>query len=181
MSRSVLSRLSLAACAAAFAFAAPASATPLKFTFTGASVGSFNLDSNPTPANVYSASTMVSISNATGRFAGFDVATFFAASDAGGFFATDFLTLSTYADFYGQQLYSGSLAHPVFAVGIYDLGTRSAFRDIVLTVTDATGAVFGPSRAAPGAPAPEVGAGWLAALAAAAALVLTRRRPLAAA
>jgi hypothetical protein len=74
----------------------------------------------------------------------------------------------TYA---GAQLYSGPEADPVFSLCSYDLSRDSTYGGAATT-----GTLTISQGGAPGSPSPEVGAGLLSALAAAAALFLTRTR-----
>jgi len=153
ISRSVISAL---AAAATLAIATPAAAVPLKFSFTGIYNGTFQIDSNPVTSGASGVSFNAEYTGGTGDFPAAANIIFYDPSSAGGF------NLSTApADFSGPILYSGPTAKPTLLTGTFSLnsGTES------LTV-------------GPGAPAPEIAKGLLAALTAFGALALTRRNRL---
>ena len=162
----------------ALSLSAPALATPLTFTFTGAFNGSFMLDSNPVVATSTPIASGVLYTGGTGDFATTRT------ENAGGgpyniaFFTDSFLP-PVNSNFYstrgvdygtGPQLFSGTTAAPVFSTGSYAFGEYFSGQPGTLTISGGGG-----SRG-PGAPAPEIGAGWLAGLATLAAFALTRMR-----
>lgn len=147
----------------AFSMTSPVIAAPLLYTFSGGRNGTFQLDSNPVPitgaANLF---TQLGVSNGTGDFSGASSALFLHSGNAD--------TLQVFANtsvlFQGPQLYSGPENAPTMLTGKFGL-TVCCTSDVTLNVT---------TVASPGAPAPELATGWLAALATATALALTRVR-----
>lgn len=148
--RSIIGALAAAATLAA----APASAVPLKFTFSGVYTGSFLIDSSPAVTGASGVSFNTDYTAGTGDFPTTANIIFYDPFGTGGF------NLSTApADFSGPILYSGTTANPTLLTGTFSLNGGSES----LTV-------------GPGAPAPELASGLLAAIAAFGALALTRRR-----
>lgn len=140
--------------AAALALATPASAAPLKFAFTGVFNGSFLIDSNPAPTFHDSNQFQVDYTAGTGDFPASANAIFYVNDLPGGFDIT-----TPFADHIGPILWTGTTAAPQFKTGKFSLDGGSTVLNI-----------------GPGAPAPELATGLLAAMAAFGALALTRRR-----
>lgn len=151
--------------------ATPACAAPLLFSFSGAINGSFTVDSHP---NAVADNSLVRyfqthVGNATGDFAPLNSFNGWGTDGAGQFRNAQFNTaywnggLDTPFDLlHGDLLFSGPTDTPEFLPGKYHL-SGSGPVDLVIS-------------AAPGAPAPALATGWLAAAAAAAALAFTRVR-----
>jgi hypothetical protein len=166
-------RYTAAACtfAAALLWATSAQASPVKFTFTGAFNGSFELQDGA-PADSFTAGQAFnkSFTNPTGNVG--PLGGYVAGYNPAVFSGLDML-INTAANnafyFDGPKFYSGSEAVPNFPFGSYAL--RDAFTNASTTLVIGAGA--------PGAPGPELGGGLLAGLASAFALFATRlrRRP----
>ncbi len=142
-------RVAASAAALMIAIAGPAAhAAPLLFTVTGyADTGSWLQESDPTPISYTDPYyTRVSVTGATGNFSGATNMLFWSLAYEGGF-----------GPYTGDQIYSNTPANPHFSIGTFNLYGGS------LTVS-----------AGPSAPAPLAGAGLLSALAALAALAMTR-------
>lgn len=169
----------VAASAAALACATlggtSAYATPLKFTLTdGAHSSSWIQDSDPTPLESFdSFYTIIGFENASGYIQGNGSSTYVTAAfvnyvtgvDVAAFGLTDNNNSLTYL---GDQLYSGTESAPHFSIGTYNLwGSGSEYPEDALTASPTL--TIGPA-----APAPLVGSGLLAAVAALAGLGLTR-------
>jgi hypothetical protein len=138
--------LAATSCAALMS-ANPASAAALLFDFVGNNPAdnlSFMVDSNPTPTNVFSTSFSVDtiFTTPTGTEAG--EVDFYDITDGGGF-ATFLPISSSFADLAGPQLFTGSLASPTLAPGVFNL-TFFATGDAAgtLTISSATAAVPEP-------------------------------------
>jgi len=147
--------------------AMPVQAAPLLFSFSGNVSGSFAIDSDPVPYFVNGVSFRTNFSDGTGFFSGssgpgtgeldgLDPSWFggmsLALYPSGGGFLTG----------NGPQFWSGPLSAPHFVAGSY-------------AMTDQVGNAYSLTISNPGAPAPELAGGLLAGLAAAFALVATRR------
>lgn len=137
-------------------------ATPYIFKINdGAFSGSFKSDSNAAPGSNFSLGTLftISVTNGTGYYAGYagnGSFTFFSADSGGAF-----------NNYYGPVLYTGPEDHATFTPGSYSLigfGAPGSAASPTLSI--------GPSG-----PAPQIGLGWLSALAAALALAVTRAQP----
>ncbi len=147
-----------AMCAAAALHGPAARADTITFDLQdGGRSGSFAIDSGALPG--YSNPTwnvIMPIIHTTGAMRGDEMAQFFA---GGGF-----TMISNYAHYEtGVQLYSGSELAPDFLPGVYTGLTGGATANATLTITRR-------------APAPMVGSGLFAAIAALAGISLTRRR-----
>jgi len=145
------------------AFPSRASAYPLLFSFSGGVNGSFGVDSNPTPNYLDATSFGAPVSGATGDFSGAGGVEFYLPSGGGGLATYAGPNNSIFIGLGGPQLFTGSLTLPVFAPGTFVLHDSGGVTSTSLTVTG------------PGAPAPDLGTGFLAGALALAALVFTRR------
>ena len=173
--------LACAVAGLALSLSVPAFATPLTFTFSGAFNGSFQLDSNPvvilsSPGDYF----YTDYTSGTGDFGSprslpgniaFATTTYGNNNGFSGFTAEFYTTTGggTY-DIRGPQLFGGSTEAPVFSSGTFSASNYYTGQPGTLTISGGGG-----SRG-PGAPAPEIGAGWLAGLATLAAFALTRLR-----
>ncbi|MGI4879724.1 MAG: PEPxxWA-CTERM sorting domain-containing protein [Janthinobacterium lividum] len=123
--------------------AAPAAAVPLLFSFSGQSltgpvVASFRLDSNPTPDRINDQSVFglgqVFFDNVPGVFNG--VVEVAPTISFGTGLASQFQISGSsagFAQFGGQTVFTGTLAHPVFSAGTYRF---NGFSSGTLTVAD---------------------------------------------
>uniref|UniRef100_UPI0035C96D58 PEPxxWA-CTERM sorting domain-containing protein n=1 Tax=uncultured Sphingomonas sp. TaxID=158754 RepID=UPI0035C96D58 len=133
---------------AGVAIAAPASASTLLFNFTGQAItgpvtASFQLDSNPVPDQINDQSAFglgqVFFNNVPGVFNGKTETASTIAFGTG--LASQFQILGTsagFAQFGGQEVFTGPINAPVFRPGTY---TFTGFSSGTLTVTQAVAAV----------------------------------------
>jgi hypothetical protein len=158
----------LAVCAALLFTCAspnPASAYPLLFSFTGGINGTFQIDSNPTPTALYVSAfdARFITGSAAGDFAGAGGGEFYLPSGGGGLATYAGPSNNTFIGLDGPQLFAGALTAPVFAPGTFVLHDSGGVTPTRLTITG------------PGAPAPELGAGFLEGALALLVLAITRR------
>lgn len=124
------------------AFASTASATPLLFTLTGSRQAVFVLDSNPTPSSVSAFQT--NFTDVNGSFGGVDGVASLINFGA----VTDFPFVATlnilapnigFTQFSGGQIFSGTLASPMFNIGTYALNNPFFGGPALLTISDGSG------------------------------------------
>jgi hypothetical protein len=128
-------------------------ASPLSFFYsTSYGNSSWTLDSNPTPISFDANSFSVAVQNPVGPDSR-PISTFYTSQEGGAF-----------NDPYGPQIFAGTTAAPSFSPGVF----TGFIGGGTLTI----------SGGGPSAPAPQIGFGWLSALAAALVLVITRALPL---
>lgn len=152
----------IGAALAAAALAQPARALPLLFTFSGSRNGGFQIGSNPMPGFIDATSFSAAVTGATGDFSGAGGVEFYLPSGGGGLASYVGPGNSNLVGLAGPQLFTGTLASPVFAPGFFKLEDPSTHAATSLTISG------------PGAPAPELASGWLAATLGILALAIAR-------
>jgi len=147
MSLNLIKRLKSAAVVAMLLSAGAANAALLQFNLTGDYTASWQLDSSPTPDEVYDGQGFIiyDVENFPDAYFGVADLYFFNGDIGGGLEIFDFYGGVDLVTTDGQQLYTGPESAPTFLTGTFSLSEYMGSGSYTLTVTDLDAPVTPPA------------------------------------